>query len=117
MLMSWEVPKTVVIVMTMASRKRLPPVLRIGPGTRAGDAGYTAAWGHACPLRQSVAGMPKPPGNAGDYGFLVLADGLAASALGMSPITVFNGQTENAGHFLHPATMAIGQRVMTFLQG
>ena len=27
-------------------------------------------------------------------------------------MTVFRGQTENAGHFLQPATMAIGRKVI-----
>ena len=30
-------------------------------------------------------------------------------------MTVFSGQTENAGHFLQPATMAIGHKVIAFL--
>jgi hypothetical protein len=30
----------------------------------------------------------------------------------MSPITDLSGQTAKAGHFLQPATMAIGQSVM-----
>jgi hypothetical protein len=32
-----------------------------------------------------------------------------------SPITVFNGQTENAGHFLQPTAMAMGQSTMIWL--
>ena len=30
-------------------------------------------------------------------------------------MTVFSGQTENAGHFLQPATMAIGHKVIALL--
>ena len=30
-------------------------------------------------------------------------------------MTVFSGQTENAGHFLQLATMAIGHKVITLL--
>jgi hypothetical protein len=37
---------------------------------------------------------------------------LGGGVLGWSPITDFNGQTLNAGHFWHPATMAIGHSVM-----
>jgi hypothetical protein len=37
---------------------------------------------------------------------------LAAPGLGASPITVLSGHTENTGHFLHPATTAIGHKVM-----
>jgi hypothetical protein len=37
--------------------------------------------------------------------------------LGWSPMTVFSGQTLNAGHFWLPATMAIGHRVMVQLLG
>ena len=32
-------------------------------------------------------------------------------------MTPFSGQTLNAGHFLQPATIAIGQRVMAGLFG
>lgn len=39
-----------------------------------------------------------------DFGF--------ASSFAWSPITPFSGHTVNAGHFLQPATMAIGHRVM-----
>ena len=38
---------------------------------------------------------------------------LAASSLALwSPITPLRGQTEKAGHFLHPTANAIGQSVM-----
>jgi uncharacterized protein (DUF1810 family) len=36
----------------------------------------------------------------------------AGSSFTWSPITFFSGHTLNAGHFLQPATMAIGHRVM-----
>ena len=36
----------------------------------------------------------------------------ASPAFGASPITDLSGHTEKAGHFLHPATIAIGQSVM-----
>ena len=47
-------------------------------------------------------------------GFFFPADaaGFSAPGLGASPSTVFRGHTENAGHFLQPATMAMGQTVM-----
>jgi hypothetical protein len=37
---------------------------------------------------------------------------LASPAFGTSPISDLTGHTEKAGHFLQPATMAIGQSVM-----
>lgn len=37
---------------------------------------------------------------------------LVSPGLGTSPITVLSGHTENTGHFLHPATTAIGHKVM-----
>jgi hypothetical protein len=43
---------------------------------------------------------------------VLVVDGLLAPGAGASPITDFRGQTLKAGHFLHPATIAIGQRVM-----
>jgi hypothetical protein len=42
----------------------------------------------------------------------VLLSALLSPAAGISPITDFKGQTENAGHFLQPVTSAIGQSVM-----
>ena len=39
--------------------------------------------------------------------------GPGLTSLGASPITVLSGQTESAGHFWHPATIAIGHRVMS----
>ena len=36
----------------------------------------------------------------------------AGTSFGTSPITLFKGQTANAGHFLQPTTIAIGQSVM-----
>jgi uncharacterized protein (DUF1810 family) len=36
----------------------------------------------------------------------------AGASFTWSPITLFSGHTLNAGHFLQPATMAIGHRVM-----
>lgn len=38
--------------------------------------------------------------------------GLPPPGFGTSPMTVFSGQTENAGHFAHPTASAMGQSVM-----
>jgi hypothetical protein len=38
---------------------------------------------------------------------------LPSTGFGTSPMTVFRGQTENAGHFAHPTANAMGQSVMT----
>ena len=47
------------------------------------------------------------------YFFLSLAAFAAgASSLGASPITLLSGHIEKAGHFLQPATIAIGHKVM-----
>ena len=45
-------------------------------------------------------------------GYFGGAGGGAAPGLGASPITVFKGQIETAGHFAQPATMAMGHSVM-----
>ncbi len=39
--------------------------------------------------------------------------GLPSTGFGTSPMTVFSGQKENAGHFAHPTASATGQSVMT----
>jgi len=43
--------------------------------------------------------------------------GEGADALPWSPITLFNGQTPKAGHFLQPTAIAMGQSVMVGLLG
>ena len=56
----------------------------------------------------------------GTYVFLLpaalalLFNSTASDAFGMSPMTDFRGQRENAGHFLQPTAIAIGQSVMAF---
>jgi len=37
---------------------------------------------------------------------------LGSACLGMSPMMLLTGHTENAGHFLQPTTRAMGHRVM-----
>ena len=60
------------------------------------------------PARQRYSG----PDHHGRNYFFFGSAALASVAFGISPITVFSGQTENAGHFLQPATIAMGHRVM-----
>jgi hypothetical protein len=53
-------------------------------------------------------------------GYFFFLDGGGAgggSTFGWSPSTVFKGQMLNAGHFLQPATTAMGQTVMAFSSG
>ena len=49
---------------------------------------------------------------AGDH-FRGGSTDLPSAGFGRSPMTVFRGQTENAGHFAQPTASAMGQSVMT----
>ena len=53
-----------------------------------------------------------PDGTTGYLFLRALAGLVGGGAFAASPSTAFKGQILTTGHLLHPATMAMGQRVM-----
>jgi hypothetical protein len=64
---------------------------------------------------ERTAARKKPPFQKQQFYFLLFA-GFAGASLGTSPKILVIGHTLKAGHFLHPATTAIGQRVILIFQ-
>jgi hypothetical protein len=50
--------------------------------------------------------------NTAPANYFFFAASALSSVFGASPMTDFSGHTENAGHFLQPATTAMGHSVM-----
>jgi hypothetical protein len=59
-------------------------------------------------IKRPFEGLSQLPGDHLPGG----STGFPATGFGTSPMMVFSGQMENAGHFAHPTASAMGQSVM-----